>query len=473
MITTVRTKLTLWYVTLLMLSLVGFSVSFYYALSNVFLKGVDEEINSVATAVTHTVVAPDGSLIVPDNFDVMLENFFGIRTSPYYIQILRTDGYLVGRSKNLTGFTLLLKDKTLKKALVGEKVYEIIDTVGHFPSRVITIPVELRDGRIVGIIMVGESLEVMDLVFKNMVYIFIFGSIVFVLIASLLGGFLSGKALEPVREITAIARRIEAESLDERIPVGVKDEIGNLAITINEMIERLERAFSQTKQFTADASHELKTPLTVLKGEMEVALRGDPDKEELKEIIVSSLEEIDRMSVIVKNLLDLAKADIDASLEATEKIDLSLVLTENFELTLKLAREKDISLVLDNNDSLFIDGNRVRIGQLVYNLIDNAIKYTPQGGTVKFGLLGVDEKVVFYVRDTGIGIDEADLPYIFDRFFRVDKARSSDRSRVEGSVGLGLSICKEIVSAHGGEIKVISKLGEGTEFKVYLDEAKR
>jgi heavy metal sensor kinase len=316
---------------------------------------------------------------------------------------------------------------------------------------------------------VGSSLEEREKIFNYMVSFTVVGTAISVLIASVVGWFLAVKALKPVDEITRMARRIGAESLDERLLIeGPPDEIGRLAETFNEMIARLERSFKQVRQFTADASHELKTPLTVLKGEIEVALRSGASAEELKEVLLSNLEETDRMSYIVKNLLDLARADVEA---VRTEVSLDSVLAERFEHFRKMAVTEGIELDIRKNIPLTVSGDPVRLGQLIYNLIDNAFKYTPRGGMVELFLEKSDREAILKVKDTGVGIAKEALPYVFDRFYRVDKARTS-REGVVGGVGLGLSICKEIAGSHGGTIEVTSELGKGSTFTVRLPTIK-
>jgi heavy metal sensor kinase len=462
----IRTRLTLWYATLLTVSLITFSMSFFYTLSKFFMDRTDEHINSVAGMMVHTIIQPPGVLRLPKNFDVILGSFFGIRTRDIYIQVLTPDGRVAGRSSSLGGFSFPLSDETYKDALEGETIHEIVDTFGRYPVRVVTKPIVLRDRGLVAIVQVGSSLEGREKIFHYMFSFFGGGTLVSVLIASVVGWFLAGKALKPVDDITTMARRIGAESLDERLKIkGPRDEIGRLAATFNEMIARLERSFKQVRQFTADASHELKTPLTVLKGEMEVALRAGASREELEEVIVSSLEETDRMSYIVKNLLDLARADVEA---VKTEVMLDGVLTERFEHFRKMAVTEGIELDILRNTPVTVPGDPVRLGQLIYNLIDNAFKYTPRGGKVELSLEDSDGEAILKVMDTGVGIANEDVPYVFDRFFRVDKARTSLGEGRVGGVGLGLSICKEIVDSHGGTIEVTSEPGKGSTFTARL-----
>jgi len=459
----IRTRLTFWYTSLLFVSLIAFGAAFSYSLLRIFIYRTDNQVSSVANMMVHTIVRPSGELFLPRDFDIFLERFFGIRTAGNYIQVVDPHGQVVAKSSNLDMFRMPLTKGTYHAALGGATTFEVVKNVGRYQVRVVTKPIFVNE-KLVAIVQVGSSLEDMDEVFHSLVYIFIFGILASVVVAGGVGWFLAKKALKPVSAITEAARRIEAENLYERIEIKVpQDEIGRLASTMNEMIGRLEKSFKQIRQFTGDASHELKTPLTIMKGEIEIALRSKGDAAYLKEVLSSNLEEIDRMSYIVRNLLDLAKMDVEKGATAHETVDLGKVVADRCEQLKRLALDSGVRLDMIENKGLFVKGDHVRISQLVFNLIDNAIKYTPAGGRVEVLLKKEGGMAVFKVRDTGIGISADDLPYIFDRFYRVDKARKN-----VGGAGLGLSICKEIAEAHGGTLSVESVIGRGSVFTVSL-----
>jgi heavy metal sensor kinase len=283
---------------------------------------------------------------------------------------------------------------------------------------------------------------------------------------SVFGGFaLATRALKPVDNITTSARRITAENLDQTIPHNnVDDEIGRLTVTINEMIQRLHQSFAQVRQFSADASHELRTPLTIIRGEIELALRSTKTHEEYRRVLESTLEEILRLNAIIDNLLMLAKADQGGYHANLSEVDLKDLVDELHEDSEVLAQSKSIQVVLRTNAPVTIVGDRIRLRQLFLNLIDNAIKYTPEGGTVTLSMDRQDGFAVFTVEDTGIGIPESELEKVFNRFYRVDKARS----RELGGSGLGLSIARWIAELHRGSVTVQSELGRGSTFKVLL-----
>ena len=288
-----------------------------------------------------------------------------------------------------------------------------------------------------------------------------------VLFISTLGGWFFARAsLQPVDELTRTAQDITASNLSRRLPVRrSNDEIGRLTETLNDMILRLEQSFGQIRQFTADASHELRTPLTILTGELELALRSARTEEEYQEVISSALQETLRMSHVVEDLLLLSRADMGKISLKSGLIDLNEMLADLADATSILGTKKDLTITYrESREHMMVEGDAPRLYQMLLNLLDNAVKYTPHGGAITLTLHRDGEMAEIRVRDTGIGISQEDQEKIFDRFYRVDKARS----RAQGGVGLGLSIVEWTIRAHNGEIAVESEPGVGSTFIVRL-----
>jgi heavy metal sensor kinase len=250
-----------------------------------------------------------------------------------------------------------------------------------------------------------------------------------------------------------------------RLPeVPTKDEVGHLTKTFNRMIERLESSFIQIRQFTSDASHELRTPLTILQGELELALHSEKTTEEYEVVLLSALEEVGRLTNVVETLLNLSRADSGQIKMNFASVNLSKMVQDIAEDASILSEIKGVDVKCDIEANLYIEADQPRLHQAVLNIVDNAIKYTPEGGKISIELKNGGSFANIIVSDTGMGIPAEQLPRIFDRFYRVDKARAST---IQGS-GLGLSIVKWIVDAHNGKINVQSKLHEGTTFTLNM-----
>ncbi len=307
----------------------------------------------------------------------------------------------------------------------------------------------------------GEITEVLQNLFSIFLVL-----IPIVLIISVVGGyFLAKQSLKPVDEITQTTRKITATNLEERIHViNPHDEIGRLTATLNEMIERLEASFKKVAQFSMDASHELRTPLTIMRGEIELALREPQNTKSYRQTLTSVLEEVVRMASIIDGLILLAKADSESIKLEKKPTRLDILVDEIKEDAEVLAERKRIEISISNLDETTVMGDEVRLRQLMLNLVDNAIKYTPAGGKVTLSLERNNDRVSFTVGDTGMGIAPNDLTKVFDRFYRVDKSRS----KLPDGLGLGLSIAKWVAEAHGGELLAESEVGIGSKFTVIL-----
>jgi two-component system OmpR family sensor kinase len=371
-----------------------------------------------------------------------------------YIQFNDRSGTIIYRSDNLAADSLVVQD-TLA-------LYATIVTTTHIASEVVRVAV-FRDQNFT--YLVGYPLSDLRDLLESLYWIFLV-LLPIALTISVVGGFmLAKKSLRPVEDITTRARRITAENLDQTIPArSVDDELGRLTGTINDMIGRLHASFAQVKQFSADASHELRTPLTIVRGEIELALRNPKTPDDYRRVLESTLEEVMRMNAIVENLLVLAKADQGSFRAEFAEVDLGELVDELYEDTEVLAGRKHIHLELKKKALITLVGDRIRLRQLFLNLIDNAIKYTPEGGSVSLTVDRQDGMALFRVEDTGMGIPQEEIGKIFDRFYRVDKARS----REMGGSGLGLSIARWIAEMHRGTITVTSELHKGSSFTVSL-----
>ncbi len=275
---------------------------------------------------------------------------------------------------------------------------------------------------------------------------------------------MSTRALSPVDRITNHARAIHAENLSARLPVlAEQDELGRLTQTLNEMLDRIEAEMKRIVRFTADASHELRAPLTLIHTAAEFSLRRERPREELLDAMRKVVRESARTSRLVDDLLLLARADSHVNAPVLGPADVLSTGRQATELASTLAQAKNIDFSADiPPDTLLMNGDEDLLEQLWLILLDNAVKYTPEGGSIRFAMRSVNSRMEVRVSDSGVGISSEDLPHVYDRFWRADKVRS----RSGGGVGLGLSIARWIVDSHRGHIEVHSEPGRGSEVTV-------
>jgi signal transduction histidine kinase len=317
-------------------------------------------------------------------------------------------------------------------------------------------------------ILVGASTESIGFGPRALLRSMMFTAPLVLLISLSVGSWLAGKRFQPLTrmmdEVEAIS---DGRSLHRRLAVTGRDQMARLALTLKRMIARLEDSFSALHRFTADASHELKTPLMVLRAGVERALTHPDTPDEALQSLDETLEGVNWMTELVENLLILARADEGRAPLAVEPCDLREIVAEAVETGGMLAEGAGNTVTTEVPDHpVILPVDRTRVRQLLLNLVTNAVKYTPAGGRVLVGLVEEPDHVVMEVRDTGVGIAPGDLPHVFDRFWRADPART--RTGEKAGTGLGLAITKWVAEAHGGSIQVQSRPGRGTIFTVVL-----
>ena len=329
---------------------------------------------------------------------------------------------------------------------------------------VASLPALDRTGRHF-LVEAGAPLEPVQVVLQRLLFWLALG-LPLVLAAAVAGGHvLVTRALAPVETMGRSAEQISLRNLSQRLPVApTGDELQRLSVSLNHMIARLEDAFQQNRRFMADASHELRTPLTVIRGELEAMAQQTSINPTVRDTLGNVLEEVERLARIVESLFALAKLEAGEARTKWDRFDLSKLATSTAEQMCLLAEDKSISISCQAPASVPVEGDSARLKQVVVNLLDNAIKYTPSGGAVRLMVGASGEKAVLQVSDNGIGIPAAEQARVFERFFRVDKARSRDL----GGAGLGLAIVKSICAAHGGSVELQSVEGQGSRFQVEL-----
>jgi heavy metal sensor kinase len=462
-IRSIRARITLWYTSLLTVTFLLLGGTAYGLLAYNLSRDSDAALRGVAQILAQQAPRPSSTFFRPDIDDVF-RRFFGFSPFDRYFEMRDPFGRRDPRWPRPSAGTLPLSPTALKNASEGRPTFETIEGMGQYPVRVLTFPV-VRAGRVSNLIQVGMSLESMHMTRHRFLLIMAAMLPLGLLFAGGGGWVLAHRALKPVDRMTDAARRISAEHLTERLEeTGAQDELDRLAKTLNEMLGRLDTAFSQIRQFSADASHELQTPLTILKGELEVALRSPRNAEEYQRTLKSALEEIDRIAHLVEGLLLLARADAGVLRMDRQPVDLAQLVEEVYGQTKVLADTHALTLDLGLVEPISIQGDYERLRRLFLNLVDNGIKYTSPEGKVTLSLHRDGQWASLRVSDTGIGLSSDDHDRIFQRFYRGAETRTHGQS----GAGLGLCIARSIAEAHGGRIEVESTTGQGSTFTVLL-----
>ena len=457
-----RLRLTLWYGSALALILIAFSVILYFVTARSLRDAIDQSLEETAAAAVRSL-EERGFLPLIDEEELMSQ-FPELARIDKFFQIFSPSGTITIRSPNVKQHELPLSRQALEIAFAGRTIFESAKYPKEPPLRLISVPIIYR-GNLLYIVQVGTSMESVNQTLNRLLLVLLV-MMPLALAVSLAGGwFLAGRALRPVDAITLAAQRIAGGDLTHRLNVpAAADEIGRLARTFNDMIARLETSFRQIRQFSSDASHELRTPLTVMKGETELALRRPRETGDYTVVLESNLEEIDRMTRIVDELLFLSRADMGEVKMEHIPVKLESLLEDIHRQASLLGQDQDIQVALGLVMPAVVLGDELRLRELFLNLVDNAVKYSKPGGTVEISLAAEAGQARVTVMDHGIGIAPSDQARIFDRFYRTDDARAHTKK----GTGLGLAICQWIAESHQGCIEVHSEAGKGSTFTVTL-----
>ncbi len=460
--TSIRVRLTLWYGSALALILVLFAVALYLVMSRALREQVDASLEEAASVAIRTLGEHRfGPFLI---FEDLSQDFPEIALLDKFFQIFGPAGQVTIQSANIQSREIPMSQTAFAASLEGNSTYESVQFKKGGPLRLLSVPIRQGD-RLINILRVGTSLRPTNRMLHRLLVGLYIASPLAILVSLVGGWFLAGRALRPVHAITQAARGIAAGDLTQRIQTPrSNDEIGQLASTFNDMIGRLEVSFRQIRQFSADASHELRTPLTITKGETELALRRPRQTEDYRLVLESNLEEIDRMSRIVDELLFLSRADLGEIKLKMLPVQLDDMVRDIQQQASVLGKERNVDTTLDVVQPVVVEGDDLRLRELLLNLVDNAIKYSRDGQTVTLSLLNGGQVGTLVVQDQGIGISQEEQTRIFDRFYRTDEARA----HATKGTGLGLAICKWIVDVHHGAIDVESSTGQGSRFTVKL-----
>ena len=470
---TIRGKLTFYFVLVFGLTLCVFS----FVLYTVFARQNRSEFDKAMIKTANSVNAEMHSDTIQPEVSKEFKKTFVPFSSPnsQFVEIIDESGKTIYPRHQ----TIVVKQDLLEEALKGSPVLETVNEnvesefSDAYGMRILLYPVTFKLNKYV--ILVGLPLSNLERTlfrFRLLLYVAIPLTLLF---SSILGWIFSKKAYDPINELIEKSNSIKANNLDTKLPVReYDDEISRLAVTLNNMMGRLQKSFLVLKQFASDASHELRTPLTILKGEIEVALSKKRSSEEYQRVLRDNLDEVERLQKIVDGLLTLSQLESGKIIEYNERINLDELLIEAISKISHLARGKNIKVVLKFNDAkvedyeqLFVKGDMSKLLNVFINLLDNAVKYSDADSEIICSEIPdiTSNKIIVSIQDHGSGISQENLENIFERFYRADLSRTRDD---RNGVGLGLAIARSVVEAHGGKISAMSTLGKGTTISIEL-----
>ena len=453
----IKFRFTLWYLLVLAVLLTALSAGVYFYLSRSLYQSLDDSLELRSTQLV--------------SFPAILESIeqgeFQEELGEIVILYFYADNQSVEWSP--PGISIPLSNKFISQAINGTGLFTTIQTAEDEGLRLLAVPVNLGPPGPTpsippSLLVIGRSTRQIDQALHGLVRTLVIAVPLALAVAAGGGIFLARRALKPVDKIAQTAQEIEENDLSRRINVNTKDELGRLAATLNQMIGRLEKAFQRQKQFTSDASHELRAPLSVIQAESTLALQKERPPSDYRQSLETISQEARQMSSLIEQLLTLARADAGKEQWNFTEVNLGALIANLSADIEVLCQEKGLSFQLGQTQDLVVKGDEARLRELFMNLLANAIRYTLSQGTLSVSLRREGQMAVVAVKDTGIGIPGEDIPFIFERFYRVDKSRS----RAEGGTGLGLAISRHIAESHGGKIEVESQVGMGSTFSVWL-----
>jgi len=460
-----RLRMAAWYAGVLALCLMIFGVAVYLGLARYLESNLRGSLRSEGQSIGEKLLVDvnrKGETFVIDEINEMAPEISG-----RFIRVIRQDGSILYQSPAPINQTFLPSKIRIVRNWESQPFSIVESGAGNHAVLIEDVPFVTPEGNSF-LIEVGASSRDVQSVLHGLVLTLALG-MPLILAAAILGGILVMKrALRPLDEITRTAETITSRNFGERLPaVKTGDEIERLTTSLNRMMSRLEDSFRHISRFSADVSHELRTPLTILRGELESLTQFEHLSPGALEIVGSALEEIARLSKIVNQLLEISRLEAGEATKEVSVVNLGELAISTAEQMRLLGDEKSIHLEYLISSGVMVVGNPSLLKQVIVNLLDNAIKYTPSEGSVELRVEIQGSKAVLEVRDTGIGIPANALPHICERFYRADKARS----RHSGGAGLGLSIVKSICAAQGGELSIFSSEGEGTRVRIDMPRA--
>jgi heavy metal sensor kinase len=453
----IRTRLTLWYSAILLGIVLVMSVFTYFMLRGDLIAELDVELTMIAQLVRDTGPGP------AERSTAELRDLRGRTFNEVFFRVVGPDGQAEAGSETGASRRLSFSSEARARRRSDGPTFETVTSNRHERLRLLTLPLMPGAGP-QRFLQVAVSFDDIDRTLTSYLETLAIVLPLGLGLSATGGAWVARSALRPVQTMSRTARRVTAEDLSRRLALrGTGDELDDLAETLNAMLARLEEAFDHARRFAADAAHELRTPLTALKGGIEVTLRADRAPETYREVLRSSLEDVDRVVRLAEGLLLLSRVRMGEP-GPPHPVAVEPLVLEVLEMARRLAEGRDVGVQLGHVEPLTVRGDRASLWRAVLNLIENAIKYTPAGGKVEIAVERDGAHALVQVRDTGVGMDAVDIERIFEPFVRLESAPAHET----GGAGLGLAIVRAIVTAHGGTLSVQSTRGAGSTFTIRL-----
>jgi heavy metal sensor kinase len=452
-------RLTLWYAGIFTLSSCIAFFLFYMLITSWMRNQTDQELLGQVNRFS-TLLAAEGVEAVK-NGAVIEAQAAGVKK--VFFRLLSLNGQAFSSSNMSYWKDINVSERSIKKLLRGRNpVYETITIRGR--KEEVRILYALLSPII--ILQVGQAMESYSRFLDAFKGIFIVTMTFLIIVAAGIGWFTARRAVSGVEAVTWTAQKISGGTLEERVPVKTRgDEIDQLAITFNQMLDRIQILLTEIKEMSDNIAHDLRSPITRIRGTAEVTLTTGKSLSEYESMAASTIEECDRLLDMINTMLMISKTESGVDKLSREEVNLQGLVREACELFEPTAEDRGVTLSCEVFDRSHLVGDTRMIQRMLSNLLDNAIKYTPSGGSVRISVSENDEQVVVSVKDTGCGISSSDLPHIFERFYRCDQ------SRTQAGIGLGLSLAGAIARAHGGEITAASTPNQGSTFTVTLPKS--
>jgi len=453
-----RNRITFFYLAATSLLIGILFITIYLVVHQTVYSHLDADLNAEANEIEKNLVVLNDQFIFANSFEWNENEHGQIEVNPVFVQVVDNKGTIIKKTGNLLGGNLKFDHTLISKTYFNTKL-------SGAPTRQVQMPIKNPVGKILGYIIIAMPLEESAVVLDNLFIVFVNSFWIVLFALFYITRFIAGASISPINKVITTAERITKENLDERIEFPVhKDEIYTLTSTINELLNRLEDAVLREKQFTSDASHELRTPLSVIKGTLEVLIRKPREVEQYESKIRYCIDEADRMSNLIDQLLMLARYESGKLTPMISKININDSINSAIIRLRNFIDQKNIKVNFSRNENVLVNADKAMLETILENIISNSIKYSDEGKQIDISIDNKNGSIVCSIKDYGIGMNEEQASKVFDRFYRADESRTPEG----GSNGIGMAIVKKLADLQNLDLKVKSKINSGTTVFIYF-----